>query len=153
MFLLPHAISPQFIADSIAKHSSKTGIGAHTIFLGQVRKDKVESPKTQSTENQPPPFKEVQSIEYSAYESMAEQLIHNLREAAISKYQLSCLHIHHSLGIVKAGEISLFVFLSAPHRTNVFAACSDIVEQLKHTVPIWGKEIFSDATHQWKQNI
>ena len=33
------SISPQFIADSIAKHSTKTSIGAHDIFLGQVRND------------------------------------------------------------------------------------------------------------------
>ena len=33
------AISPGFIADSIAAHSKKTTIGAHDIFLGQVRAD------------------------------------------------------------------------------------------------------------------
>ncbi len=138
-FLQHGPISPQFIADSISKHSSKTNIGAHTIFLGQVRKDKIET-------------NEVQAIEYSAYEEMAEQEIHKLREEAISKYQLSCLHIHHSLGNVNAGEISLFVFVSAPHRTNVFTACSDVVEQIKNKVPIWGKEILANGTHIWKTN-
>lgn len=133
------AISPAFIADSIAKHSSKTNIGAHTIFLGQVRNDKIN-------EN------EVAEIEYTAYEEMAEQEFHVIREEAFSKFELTCMHIYHSIGTVKAGEISLFVFVSAIHREQVFAACSYIVEQIKSRVPIWGKEIFADGTFIWKKN-
>ncbi len=34
-----------FIADSIQKHSTKTDIGAHSIFLGQVRSDDIEGKK------------------------------------------------------------------------------------------------------------
>jgi molybdopterin synthase catalytic subunit len=133
------AISPQFIAESIAKHSSKTNIGAHTIFLGQVRNDKIEN-------------KEVKAIEYSAYEEMAEKEFHLIREKVFANYKLTCMHIYHSMGNVKAGEISLFVFVSAPHREEVFVACADIVTQIKERVPIWGKEILEDGTHQWKEN-
>ena len=35
------AISSEFIGTSIANHQSKTGIGAHNIFLGQVRADEI----------------------------------------------------------------------------------------------------------------
>lgn len=133
------AISPAFIADSIAKHSSKTNIGAHTIFLGQVRNDIIDN-------------KEVSEIEYTAYEAMAELEFYKIREEAFAKYELTCMHIYHSIGIVKAGEISLFVFVSAIHRQQVFEACSYIVEQIKSRVPIWGKEIFADGTFVWKEN-
>jgi molybdopterin synthase catalytic subunit len=133
------AISPAFIADSIAKHSSKTDIGAHTIFLGQVRKDEKEG-------------KIVQAIEYSAYSEMAEKEFHKIRENAFAKYKLTCMHIYHSIGTVKAGEISLFVFVSSKHRENIFNACSEIVEQIKELVPIWGKEIFEDNSFVWKVN-
>ena len=37
------AISSSFIGDSIAKHQTKTSIGAHNIFLGQVRADQVDN--------------------------------------------------------------------------------------------------------------
>ena len=37
------AISSEFIAASIAKHQSKTDIGAHNIFLGQVRADTINN--------------------------------------------------------------------------------------------------------------
>src|ERR1700757_1773057 len=133
------AISGEFIAASINKHNSKTSIGAHTIFLGQVRSDKKED-------------KEVVAIDYSAYEEMAEKEFHAIREEAFAKYKLTCMHIHHSIGLVKAGEISLFVFVSAVHRDEVFTACADIVTQIKERVPIWGKEILEDGTHLWKVN-
>jgi len=136
---LEGAISPQFIADSIAKHSSKTDIGAHDIFLGQVRKDVKDG-------------KEVTSIEYSAYNEMAEEKLHEIRETAFGKFELTCMHIYHSLGKVKTGEICLFVFVSSPHRKAAFDACRWLVEEIKANVPIWGKEFFADETHVWKEN-
>lgn len=132
-------ISPQLIADSIAKHSTKTTIGAHDIFLGQVRADVIES-------------KNVLAIDYSAYEEMADEKFHEIREAAFAKFDLTCMHIYHSMGKVKAGEICLFVFVSSKHRTSAFDACRYIVEEIKANVPIWGKEIFEDETFVWKEN-
>ena len=32
-------VVPAFVGESIQQHSKKTGIGAHSIFLGQVRAD------------------------------------------------------------------------------------------------------------------
>lgn len=132
-------ITPQFIAESIARHQSRTTIGAHDIFLGQVRADIIDGA-------------EVKAIEYTAFEAMANQKFHEIREAAFAKYGLSCLHIHHSLGIVPAGGICLFVFVSSPHRKEVFGALHHIVEEIKKEVPIFGKEIFEDDSYQWKVN-
>lgn len=133
------AIAADFIGNSIAKHQSKTTIGAHNIFLGQVRADEIDG-------------KTVVAIEYSAYEEMAEKNFHEIREAAFAKYDLSCLHIYHSLGIVKAGEICLFVFVSAPRRKAVFSAIEFLVEEIKEKAAIFGKEIVEDETYTWKKN-
>lgn len=137
--LVEGPISASFIADSIAKHSSKTNIGAHSIFLGQVRNDVIEN-------------KTVLAIEYSAYAEMAEEKFHVIREAAFAKYELVCMHLYHSVGRVKAGEMSLFVFVSSVHRHAATEACREIVERIKKEVPVWGKEIFEDETHVWKTN-
>lgn len=133
------AISPQFIGESIAKHQSKTTIGAHDIFLGQVRADVIDG-------------KTVAAIEYTAYEDMANMKFHEIREAAFEKFNLNCMHIYHSLGTVKAGELCLFVFVSSPHRKEVFDALQHIVEEIKVQVPIFGKELFEDDSYQWKVN-
>jgi len=132
-------ISPQFIGDSIAKHSSKTEIGAHNIFMGQVRNDLIDG-------------KEVRAIEYSAYEEMATKEFHKIRESAFDKFDLTCMHIYHSLGTVKAGEISFFVFVSSKHRDECYKASRFIVEEVKAKAPVFGKEIFDDGTHIWKKN-
>lgn len=132
-------ISPAFIAEAISKHSVKKDIGAHSIFLGQVRNDTIDG-------------KEVRAIDYTAYPEMAEEAFHTIREWAFSKYQLNCMHIYHSLGRVEAGEICLFVFTSSKHRRDAQEACHEIVERIKKEVPVWGKEIFEDESYTWKEN-
>lgn len=133
------AISPAFIGESIAKHSSKKDIGAHSIFLGQVRNDIIND-------------KKVKAIDYTSYLEMAEDKFHEIREDAFKKYSLTCMHIYHSIGKVNAGEISLFVFTSSIHRKDAINACEEIVEKIKKEVPVWGKEIFEDESSQWKIN-
>ena len=132
-------ITAVFIAESIQKHSTKTNIGAHSIFLGQVRNDFIEG-------------KTVAAIEYTAYEEMVLEQMHKIREAIFEKYDLTCMHVYHSLGIVAAGEISLFVFTSSQHRKPAIDACEEVVERIKKELPVWGREIFDDSTFQWKKN-
>ncbi len=69
------AISPDKIAESIANHSSKTAIGGHAIFLGQIRADQKNGGK-------------VVSIEYTAYREMALVLAKEIREDIFQKYYL-----------------------------------------------------------------
>ena len=133
------AISSSFIADSIQKHSTKTNIGAHSIFLGQVRSDSIND-------------RNVVAIDYTTYEEMALEKMHELREAIFAKYPLTCMHIDHSLGTIAAGEICLFVFTSAIHRKEAINACEEVVELIKKELPVWGKEIFEDESYQWKEN-
>ena len=133
------AAAPEKIGESISKHQSKTDIGAHSIFLGQVRADVIED-------------KTVKAIEYTTYEAMAEKELHEIRENAFTKYELTCAHIYHSLGRVGVGEICLFIFTSSPHRKAAIDACQYILESVKTRVPIFGKELFEDDTYQWKEN-
>ena len=137
--LVQGPITPEKIAKSIAHHQVKTNIGAHDIFLGQVRADVIEG-------------KEVKAIDYSAYEDMANKVFDEIRESAFEKFDLTCGHIYHSKGIVKAGELCLFVFTSSKHRKMAFDATRYITEEIKQKVPVFGKEIFEDESHQWKVN-
>ena len=133
------AISAESIGKSIGNHQSKTEIGGHSIFLGQVRADEIDG-------------KTVGAIEYSAHEEMAENEVYKIREAAFEKYNLSCMHIYHSIGVVNVGEICLFVFTSSPHRRDCQDATDYIVEEIKKRAPIFGKELFLGGDFQWKKN-
>ena len=132
-------IAAQKIADDIQKHSSKVSIGAHSIFLGQVRADEFDN-------------KKVTAIEYTAYEEMVMEKMAVIRESFFAKYALTCMHIYHSLGRVEVGEICLFVFTSSVHRRDAIDACNEMVETIKKELPIWGKEICEDNSSVWKQN-
>lgn len=133
------AIAPDFIGTSIQKHSLKKGIGGHSIFLGQVRADEKEGGV-------------VNYIEYTAYEEMALKQAHQIREETFEKYPLSCMHIYHSLGKVKTGEICLFVFTSSAHRKPANEACAELVERIKSEIPVWGREHFGEDQTVWKEN-
>ena len=132
-------ISSDFIAQSIAKHQSKTSIGAHNIFLGQVRADVIDD-------------KKVVAIEYTCYEALANEKLHEVREEAFEKFDLICMHIYHSIGTIKSGEVCFFVFVSSKRRKEVYAATEWIVNAVKDRTPIFGKELFEDNSHQWKVN-
>jgi len=133
------AITPEFIAESLAKHQTKHSIGAHNMFLGQVRADEVDAQK-------------VIGIEYTCYIELANSQLETIREETFQKFKLTCMHIYHSLGLVNVGEVCLFVFVSATRRKEVYAATEYLVNRVKEEVPIFGKEIFDNETHQWKVN-
>ncbi len=132
-------IPASFIAESIQKHSFRTEIGAHSIFLGQVRADVTGSGR-------------VMAIDYTAYEEMALEKMSEIRESLFSKYDLTCMHVFHSLGKVAAGEICLFVFTSSRRRKAATEACQEAVELIKAELPVWGKELLEDESSRWKVN-
>lgn len=133
------AITPERIANSIAHHQVKTAIGGHDIFLGQVRADEQDG-------------RTVSAIYYTAHEEMANKEMEVIREEAFQRFDLTCMHVYHSLGEVKAGELCLFVFTSSPHRKDCIDATRYLVEELKKRLPVFGREIFGDGGHQWKEN-
>lgn len=132
-------IPSEKIAQSIKNHSSKVQIGGHSIFLGQVRADKKDGSV-------------VRAIHYTAYEEMALDKAFEIREAIFEKYDLTCMHVYHSLGEVKAGELCLFVFTSSKHRKPAIDACEELVERLKKELPVWGRELLESEEASWKEN-
>ncbi len=134
------AIPPEFVANFISKHQSIIQVGAHAIFLGQVRADIVGD-------------RMVSAVEYTAYKGMANQKFQEIRECAFSEFDINCMHIYHSLGKVYVGEISLFMFVSSPQRKIAFEALDFAVDEIKADIPVFGKELFEDGSYQWKVSI
>ena len=137
--LVEGPIDPEKIKKSIQAHQPKTQIGAHSIFLGQVREDQVGG-------------KKVSAISYSGQVEMINGIAHEIKESLFEKFDITCAHVYHSIGQVAVGEICFFVFVSSGHRKAVFEALPYFVDELKAKLPVFGKEIFEDNTHQWKVN-
>ena len=132
-------ISGEFIAGIIHLHSLHTAIGAHSIFLGQVRSDEADGSR-------------VAAIEYTTHAEIALEKLHEIQVALFEKYHMTGLNIFHSTGKVPAGEICFFVLAVSTHRAEAIAACSEAVERVKSELPVWGKLILENQTIQWKEN-
>ena len=88
---------------------------------------------------------EIEGIEYEAHVKMAEHQLRLIGEGAIAKFQLKEVVLHHRIGFVAAGEASLFLRVTAPHRGAAFDASKWIVDELKKKVPIWKRPAFSPS--------
>jgi molybdopterin converting factor subunit 1 len=90
----------------------------------------------------------VQYLEYDAYEGMAEKVMAELAESLQSKYELCAVAMTHRVGRVEIGEASVAIAVSAPHRQDALAACKEAIDTLKETVPLWKKEVY-EGGEEW----
>ncbi|MBD1850042.1 molybdenum cofactor biosynthesis protein MoaE [Leptolyngbya sp. FACHB-711] len=92
----------------------------------------------------------VVALEYQAYEPMAieifKQIAHQIRQ---SWTDVTHVVIHHRVGRLTIGEISVLVAVGCPHRTEAFEACKYAIDTLKHNAPIWKKEHWEDGSTSW----
>ena len=106
-----------------ADHAS----GAVIIFSGVVRDREQNKP--------------ISSLEYEAYPSMAIRLMQQILQELSSMYPCNSVEVIHRLGLVPAGETSLWIRVCAPHRAEAFALLTNFIDRMKQDVPIW--KIFS----------
>lgn len=92
--------------------------------------------------------REVDHLEYEAYEGMAEQMMAELAESLKARYDIEEVAIHHRTGRVEIGQPSVVIAVSGAHRADALAACKDAIDTLKATVPLWKKEIY-EGGEQW----
>ena len=108
-----------------------SGDGAVVTFVGTVR-DNTGGRK-------------VIALEYEAYPEMAEAEMRRIGSEVMARWSLHGLAMRHRTGKLAVGEISVVIAASAPHREAAFAACSEALDRLKETVPVWKKEYFEDG--------
>jgi MoaE-MoaD fusion protein len=87
-------------------------------------------------------------LEYEAFEEMAEPMLRALADDLTAKHGLSKVAIHHRVGRVEIGEPSVAIAVSAPHRAAALAACTEAIDTLKATIPLWKKE-FYEGGEEW----
>ena len=90
--------------------------------------------------------REIEGIDYEAHREMAEHQLKRIAERAVERFRLKLLLIHHRIGFVAAGEPSLFLRVTSPHRSEAFQASQWIVDELKKNVPIWKRPQFTASS-------
>ncbi len=86
--------------------------------------------------------RDVLHLDYEAYEGMAEQVMADLADQLTRRHDLCKVAIHHRVGRVDIGEMSVVIAVSAPHRAAALAACKEAIDELKVSVPLWKKETY-----------
>ena len=110
--------------------------GAIVLFSGMVRNQ---------TDGLP-----VVALEYQAYEPMAIQVFRQIAAQIRQQWpDITHVVIHHRIGKLVVGEISVLVAVGSPHRGEAFAACQYAIDTLKHNAPIWKKEHWRDGSTSW----
>jgi molybdopterin synthase catalytic subunit len=94
--------------------------------------------------------KPVIALEYQAYEPMALKIFQQIANEIHQTWSdVTHVVIHHRVGKLQIGEISVLVAVGCPHRTEAFAACKYAIDTLKHNAPIWKKEHWADGSTSW----
>lgn len=116
---------------ALARHVRAPEDGATVTFDGFVR---------DHSQNRPTLY-----LDYEAYESMAVAKMREIGAQLHEKFAIHRVAMVHRLGRLEIGETSVFIAVSAAHRSAAFDACRFAIDTLKRTVPIWKKEYFEDG--------
>lgn len=120
----------------------KENVGAVVSFIGTVR-GTAENTGVNKKES---PI-EVKQLEYDIYKEMALSKMGEIREKALSDYDIHDIYIIHRIGTLKPTEKIVLIAVSASHRRDAFSACEFAIDELKKIVPIWKKEITTDKKY------
>src|SRR5208283_5965653 len=104
----------------LRQRAYSTGMGGVVYFLGMVRG--TEGGAT------------IVALEYEAFERMVAHQLNLLCDELEKRWSVESVRLVHRLGVVKAGELSLWIEVIAPHRGEAFAACQWLIDEMKRVV-------------------
>lgn len=140
---LPAVDEWRFITDEpinlagVLSKAHRPGAGAVVLFSGETR-DHSHG-------------KAVWYLEYEAHPSMAAKMIRAILQEAIDRWGLHFAIAQHRTGMVNISDSAVVVITGAPHRSEAYAASRFIIDKIKHEVPIWKCEHFTDGTKVWSE--
>lgn len=123
-------ISASLLVEEVVSHGS----GAIVTFSGNVR-DHDHG-------------KSVESLRYEIHPSSSHILSETVNEVSL-RHNLTGVAVAHRYGEIPIGDAALIVAVAAAHRGEAFAACAELVDQIKAKIPIWKHQVFADGTDEW----
>lgn len=108
--------------------------GAVVVFSGIVRNHDAGQP--------------VHTLNYTAHPS-AEQRLKDVALGLAAQHESIRVWAGHRVGSLEIGDHALVAAVASGHRQEAFAACAELVEQIKAEVPIWKEQFFADGSREW----
>jgi molybdopterin synthase catalytic subunit len=113
---------------------SLTSAGARVVFCGVVRD--IDHGRR------------VVSLEYEAHPS-AERVLREVAEQFAALPPVGGLAVSHRTGRLAVGDVALVAAVSSVHRREAFDVCARLVDEVKHRLPVWKRQVFDDGTDEW----
>ncbi|MET8133556.1 MULTISPECIES: molybdenum cofactor biosynthesis protein MoaE [unclassified Streptomyces] len=120
--------------DEVFKAVGEDAAGGTALFVGTVRNHDGGA--------------DVDELGYSCHPS-AEEEMRRVAEKVAAAYPVRALAAVHRVGDLRVGDLAVIVAVSCPHRSEAFEACRRLIDDLKHEVPIWKHQRFSDGSQEW----
>jgi len=87
----------------------------------------------------------VTHLNYSAYAPLGEKLIAAIERETLARFKVHHCRVVHRTGALGIGEAAIYAVVRAAHRREAFAAAQYAVDRVKHEVPVWKEEFYSDG--------
>ena len=87
----------------------------------------------------------VRHLDYEAHEPLAGRALSVIAAEVAEEWSGALLAIHHRIGRLEVGEVSVVVAAAAAHRHDAFQVCRYAIERVKQIVPVWKHEFFEDG--------
>jgi molybdopterin synthase catalytic subunit len=92
--------------------------------------------------------RQVVALEYEAHPS-AQGVLEEVAGKFLAHPDVLGLAMSHRVGRLAIGDAALVAVVSCAHRREAFAVCADLVDTVKHALPIWKRQVFADGTDEW----
>jgi molybdopterin synthase catalytic subunit len=90
----------------------------------------------------------VVELEDQAHPS-AQQVLEAIAAEFAADPEVLGLAVSHRTGTLAIGDPALVAALSTAHRAEAFAICARLVDEVKHRLPVWKRQVFADGTDEW----
>lgn len=90
----------------------------------------------------------VTELEYVAHPD-AEAALRRVVQDVAADLPVRALAAVHRVGVLKVGDVAVVVAAAAAHRGEAFEAARRLIDDLKETVPIWKRQVFTDGAQEW----
>jgi len=90
----------------------------------------------------------VTQLGYSAHPSVLDAM-RVVADRVVEQYAPIALAAVHRVGALEIGDLAVVVAVAAAHRGEAFDAARQLIDDLKHEVPIWKHQRFVDSDPEW----
>ena len=92
--------------------------------------------------------RDVERLEYEGHPTAGAVIAEVAAEVAL-RHDVIAIAVSHRVGPLRIGDAALVAAVSAAHRGEAVAACADLVDEVKHRLPVWKHQVFSDGSDEW----